>query len=159
MWVLGEEATPIDERFFPILSQQWENLNEFLSVLLIKGTEVFLEFLGFSVNTGNRKISILDSSGIGIGNYCLGLEMMYLYLALVILTPGVSFLRKSFFVPIGLFVIQFANIVRMGLLAILVVKNPDWADFNHYFGFRVVVFLLILLMYKWMLSGMSKNVD
>lgn len=156
MWVLGEQSTPIDERIFPALSYYWEMLNAFMADVLVQLTSRFLELLGYSATPTIRNIAILDSSGVGVGNYCLGMEMMYLYLSLIILTPSISLARKLVFIVGGLLLIQFVNIVRMSVLAVLVVQNSAWTDFNHYFTFRLVVFIIILLLYKAMLSMFRK---
>lgn len=152
MWVLGEQSTSIEERVFPMISFYWERLNSFMANILVALTSAFLETLGYAVTHSNRNIAILDSSGVGVGNYCLGLEMMYLYLSLIFFTPSIPLIRKLIFFIGGLLLIQLVNVMRMGVLAILVAHNSSWTDFNHYFTFRLVVFGVILLLYTSMLG-------
>lgn len=149
--VLGEEAQPIDDRYWPWLSTQWEAFNTIIKNNLIFFSREFLEWLNYDVISSGSMVKVRGYGGVDIGNYCLALELVVLFIALVVSYPA-PVKHKLWFVPVGVMAIHAINVVRVVSLNMLTIYAPDYADFNHHFTFRVVVFVFILVMYYWFLK-------
>lgn len=153
---LGEEAQPIDERYWPWLSLQWERFNDLIKSNLIFFSREFLELFNYDVITSGSMVKVRGYGGVDIGNYCLALELVILFIALVVSYPA-PLKHKLWFVPFGVLAIHGINIVRVVTLNMMTIYSPEYADFNHHFTFRVVVFLFILIMYYWFLKRFANR--
>lgn len=146
--LIGPEAQPINERTIPWLSSAFEGFNDVLKTSLAQGSAMFIELFGYEpVIIGNNMVKIQGSSGVEIGNYCLALELMVLYITLVATYPAPAKL-KLWVIASGLVLIHLINMLRIALLNLMTVHLPEYADFNHHFTFRIVVFLFILVIYN-----------
>lgn len=150
--IAGAEAQPISERVWPALSIVWEGFNDMLKENLVFFSREVLGLLGYDVEQqGTNIVKVVGYGGVGIGNYCLAVELFVLFVALVASYPG-SFITKAWFIPLGLLSIHFINVIRVISLNLLTVYAPEYADFNHHFTFRVIVFVYILFLYQLFLK-------
>lgn len=150
--IAGAEAQPMSERVWPALSRVWEGFNDLLKMNLVFFSKETLTLLGYDVEVvGNNIVKVVGYGGVGIGNYCLAVELFVLFIALVASYPA-PFITKAWFIPLGVLSIHFLNVVRVIALNLLTVYAPEYADFNHHFTFRAIVFVYILLLYNWFLK-------
>lgn len=146
---MGQEAQPMGDRLWPAASMLWEQFNDLLKVNLVFFSRVILTAMGYEVAVlGNDVVKVVGYGGVGIGNYCLALELFILFIALVASYPA-SWKHKLWFIPAGVLSIHALNAVRVISLNLLTVYYPQYADFNHHFTFRIVVFIYILLLYAY----------
>lgn len=146
--LIGPEAQPINERMIPWLSAAFEGFNDILKTSLAQGSALFIKLFGYQpVIIGNNMVKIQGSSGVEIGNYCLALELMVLYTTLVATYPAPAKL-KVWVISGGLILIHLVNMLRVSLLNLMTVHLPEYADFNHHFTFRIIVFVFILAIYS-----------
>lgn len=146
--IVGPEAQPISERMIPWLSAAFEGFNDILKTSLAQGSAKMIELFGYQPEiVGNNIVKIQGSSGVEIGNYCLALELMVLYVTLVGTYPAPLKL-KLWVISSGLVLIHLVNMLRVALLNLMTVHLPEYADFNHHFTFRIVVFIFILAIYS-----------
>lgn len=144
---MGQEAQPIEDRWLPAVSRVWEGFNDLLKINLVFFSRLILEFMGYEVVVlGNDVVKVAGYGGVGIGNYCLALELFVLFIGLVASYPG-SAKVKLWFIPMGVLLIHLINVVRVIGLNLMTVYLPEYADFNHHFTFRFLVFILILALY------------
>lgn len=145
--LIGQQSEPNDQLAWPWLTEQWRAFNDrFMYVLTALSRQVIL-LLGYDLVTVDYNfIKIQGYSGVVVGHYCLALELMVLYIALIVSYPQRVW-KKIRYVAVGLLAIQAINILRIVGLLLLTVYAPDYVDFNHHFTFRVVVFAFILWMY------------
>lgn len=146
--LIGPEAQPINERTIPWLSAAFEGFNDILKTSLAQSSAWLISLLGYEpVIIGNNMVKIQGSSGVEIGNYCLALELMVLYITLVATYPAPLKLKLGVILG-GLIMIHLINVLRVALLNLMTVHLPQYADFNHHFTFRILVFLFILVIYN-----------
>lgn len=146
--VVGAEAQPMSERIWPALSQIWEGFNDILKENLVFFSRWVLGLMGYDVEQmGNNIVKVVGYGGVGIGNYCLAVELFVLFFALVASYPSAT-KTKLWFIPLGLLSIHLLNVVRVIALNLLTVYAPQYADFNHHVTFRVIVFVYILFLYN-----------
>ena len=155
--VIGPEAQPINERMVPWLSKAYEAFTYVLKVSLAEGSAWLIGLFGYEpVLIGYNMVKIQGSSGVEIGNYCLAVELMVLFVALVVTYPAPLKL-KLLVVGGGLVLIHIINMLRVALLNLMTVHLPEYVDFNHHFTFRIVVFVFILAVYAQFVKYAAKS--
>lgn len=113
----------------------------------------FLDKLGFKTFMGTnptiRTIGIDGTHGLWIGDPCNGITLFALFVFFIIAFPG-SWKHKLWFIPAGITVIHAMNIIRITVLCIIVLKHPQWLEFNHTYLFQVLMYgVVFLLWYIW----------
>ena len=125
-----------------------DTLNHYANLLLI-GSKFITELFGFEVVTYGKTIKIIDgfkASGIYLDRGCMGRNIMLGYTALIAVFPGKLY-HKLWYIPMGLTVITFVNVLRISGLAITAYCCPQYSDINHYFVFKVVAWIVIFVLW------------
>jgi exosortase/archaeosortase family protein len=78
----------------------------------------------------------------GIWDICNGLDLMFIYSAVIILLPNILG-RKVAFLILGNILLVFANILRIVSLYFIFRIRPDLFDFSHHYLFTLVMYVLI----------------
>ena len=136
--------------------------NQSLDLLVVQNTidfsVFFLEIFGYILSQPEtRLLKIEGTGGLFIGDSCNGIPLFALFAIFIIAFPG-PWKKKLFFIPAGIFLIHFANIIRIIALAHLQVKSDELVRFNHTYTFTILMYAFIFGM--WMLwvkkySGIS----
>lgn len=140
-----------------------EGLNEFARFLLW-ASEGFVELFGFEAITFGKTIEIVENftnKGIYLDRGCMGRNVMLSFAAVIFIFPG-HWKNKLWYIPMGLAVITFVNIIRISAMAYIGLRYPQHLDFNHYVVFRAVAWGAIFLMWViWFnrFSGLSKRIQ
>lgn len=146
--MVGPEAQPLAERPVPAVAAAYEAFSNLLKTNLAEGSAWFIRLFGYEpIVYGNNMVKIQGSSGVEIGNYCLAIELMVLFVALVATYPAPLKLKLPIIIG-GVLLIHTVNMLRVAALNLLTVHYPAYADFNHHFTFRILVFLFILFIYE-----------
>ena len=101
---------------------------------------------GLLVTQPGSQIVLNQDKVMNIANSCNALQLMVLYIGFIICIPA-KLARKLYYIPIGVFCIDIANITRTTALAILKVKYAVYFDFAHHYIFTMVVYSAIILMW------------
>jgi exosortase/archaeosortase family protein len=91
-----------------------------------------------------------------IWDVCNGIDLMYIYIAIIILLPF-SAKRKLFFSLAGILAIILANIVRITSLYYIYVHFRTAFDFSHHYVFTILMYLLIF--YGWLLFTKKQHLN
>lgn len=156
IWVLGEEKIPLDQRMFPALSAVWEAMNMAMVTFLLDLSRWILETLGYTSVVTGRSIWINQVHAIGVGNYCLGIQLMY-YNTLLILITRASVKKKWIAIGFGIFITHFLNVIRISSMALIALYAPQWLAFAHDHVFNVMVFGTMIGFYYVYLVRTSQN--
>ena len=101
--------------------------------------------IGYDINTINNTLYFPNNGYIAVEGACSGLKQMYQWITLMLLFPG-PWKHKIWFIPSGLIVIHFQNILRIIILSIVLMHWPAYWDFIHLWILRpfyyVVMFVL-----------------
>ena len=89
--------------------------------------------------------------GVSVGNYCLAIQLMVLYVALVV-SLRTHLHVKLISIPLGLFVIQTINVLRITTIALVLVYRPQYANMFHDYMFNYLTLGIIIAMYYHVLS-------
>ena len=107
-----------------------------------------LTFFRFNLNLDYHTLSIIDSSvTVFVGSGCNGLELFALFTGFIIAFKG-SWMKKLWFIPVGILIIHFFNILRVISLVLVARFSPLWLDFNHKYTFTIILYCLTFLL--WM---------
>jgi exosortase family protein XrtF len=126
-----------------------EKLDLFVIDITVAASKWLLELFGYLVFTGSdRLIGVDGTSGLWIGDNCNGIALFAQFAGFIIAYPG-NWIKKLFFIPLGIIIIELLNILRVVGLAILDTYSRTWTEFNHTYTFSIVIYGVIFLL--WML--------
>ncbi|BDS09471.1 archaeosortase/exosortase family protein [Aureispira anguillae] len=137
---------------FPNLMAGYRAFSLFIIKGILQHTAWVLELLGYSteMELGERIIKIVGTTGVSVGEPCIGFGVMAIFFALIISYPGLL-RKKIWFLPLGLSLIYTMNIIRIAVLAIMVKIDPTIWELNHKFIFKIIIYSVILLLWRqWM---------
>lgn len=141
--ILGEQKVPLNERIFPAVSGIWENFNTMLAGWLMEASKVILANQDYSPLINRRTIWLHPVPGVTIGNYCLGVQLMYYFILVIVITP-MSFAKKSLGILIGIGLVWILNILRIVGLLLLSYHAPQHLYIAHDHIFNIAVFAVLL---------------
>lgn len=153
--VLGEESTPIETLMFPQLTEAWRAFNLNLVYFLLDISRDLLWSLDYLVYTEHRSIWIENVPGVGVGNYCLGLQLIY-YIVCLILISSMSFFMKMLGIGLSVVITFLLNIGRISVLTLISYHLPDYLFLAHDHIFNIIVFGTLIAMY-WGLMKFEKS--
>ncbi len=125
-----------------------DGLNLFAKLLLFL-SEQFTELFGYEVVTYGKTIRIIDdfrASGIHLDRGCMGRNVLIGYAGLILATPGM-FYKKLWYIPMGMTILTFINVLRISGLAITAYCCPQYSDVNHYFIFKTFAWAAIFILW------------
>ncbi len=152
IWFIGEESVPLNQRYSPLLSGWWEQLNDLLRIVILVPSELLLNILGYQTELVNDYVlRVQGYGGIALGNYCLGFQLMYYYVMLMVIS-GITVKKKIFGIITGLFIVQVLNIFRVAGLNLIDVHAKHLMWISHDYIFNFIVFGILLLFYYKLLK-------
>jgi len=115
-----------------------------------------LQIFGYKVSVFhyiNNCLSLLDineSALVCVGTGCSGVELFLIFAVFIFLFKGIS-RNWLWFIPVGIVLISFLNILRIIGLSFISLYAPDYLEFNHKYTFTIIVYgFLIGLWLYWM---------
>ena len=136
-------------------------LNNSLTRSVVIGTQIGLEAIGYNVSrefsykegeiNNLRGILSIDSEPVVlVADACNGLELFALFAGFLLCFPG-RLKYKLFYIPAGIFILFFLNIIREIALALNYYHFRVSFDFNHKYTFAAIVYLVVFLIWRhWM---------
>ncbi len=115
-------------------------------MVLINSTEWFVQLLGYATYKKGNSLWITGYPGISIGNYCLGMQLMFYHVALMAISP-ISVSRKILYAVAGVLLIQFLNMLRITGLLLISVYKPSLLILSHDYLFMIPIVALTLYFY------------
>ncbi|MCB0478584.1 MAG: archaeosortase/exosortase family protein [Crocinitomicaceae bacterium] len=85
-------------------------------------------------------------TGVWVGTPCNGLKLFALFSIFIIAYPG-KIKHKLWFIPAGIFMIYWINVIRIMLLLKLISVNPELFQFNHNYTFTISVYIVIFILW------------
>ena len=79
------------------------------------------------------------SHGVWIGEPCNGIKIFGLFSIFILSFKG-SVKSKFLFIPFGLSVLHFLNVLRIAVLTYISAVNPYILDFNHNITFQLIIY-------------------
>lgn len=156
-WFLGEESTPIDERIWPWLSSGWEAFNDSMRIVLLNATQMWFDFVGLeSEIINNYRIWVYGYAVLGVGNYCIGIQLWIFFTALIVSYSG-KWYNKLWFSIMGIILINLINIVRLIGVTYAAHYYPEYIQFNHDYVFNGIVYVFTFFMWIWWVNKFAET--
>jgi len=129
-------------------------VNEFLTNSVISGTLVGLKILGHESERQEHFVLIDDEPMVLVADACNGLELFVLYAGFIICFPG-RIKYKLFFIPIGIILIYFVNVLREIILALNYKFLRDTFEFNHKYTYVLIVYVFVFILWRIWIKNYS----
>lgn len=141
------------------LYEWWIHPMEWVDNAVIGNTlnlsQKILGWMGYVTETsGNRIMGIKGTPGLFIGDSCNGISLFALYSIFIIAFPG-KIISKIIFIPAGILVIHFLNVLRVVVLAIVETYSYEWTEFNHTYTFTLIIYGFIFMMWLFWINKFS----
>jgi exosortase/archaeosortase family protein len=146
LYVLIGAPSPMEERIYPPLSMWWEAWNDQLAHFILQQGTSLLQFLGYEAYTTGRNAWIEGSGGIWMGNYCIGIQLMYYYVMLLLVSP-IRTPAKLLGMVVGIVVTFLLNITRVAGLCMISLHAPRYMFIAHDHVFNIIVFGTLIGIY------------
>ena len=138
-------------KFNILLSQDHSiDLLNSISIILANQSNFLLNIFGYEtlleVHNNMVVTKIIGNEfdhGVWIGEPCNGVKIFGVFSIFIIAFPG-NIKNKLWYIPLGILIIHFINVIRIAILTIISSKNPSILDFNHNITFQVIVYSIIL---------------
>ncbi|MFN7406928.1 MAG: exosortase family protein XrtF [Cyclobacteriaceae bacterium] len=89
-----------------------------------------------------------EDTKLNVYEGCNGLNVAIVFLAFVFAFGGCA-KRMGWFIPLGIFLIHLANLLRLILLFEVVVRFPDYFYYVHKYAFTASLYLGVLVLWWW----------
>lgn len=142
------------------------DIKKSISILLAKQSNYFLSILGYQPKIeiySDMVVTLIQDTkynhGVWIGEPCNGLKLFGVFSIFIIAFPG-NLKTKLWYIPLGIIILHFINVIRIAILTIIQAYNPLLLNFNHNVTFQVIIYSFIfLLWYLWTkkFSSLSKK--
>lgn len=149
-----------------ILYEIWLHPQGKMDLLLIDNliflSSGILELLGFRLieqplyNEAIRTMGIDGSHGVWIGDPCNGLTLFALFTGFIIAYPG-PLIRKLIYIPIGIIIIHFMNVLRIVSLSVITLYAPEYLEINHTYTFTILVYTCVFILWIIWTNKFSKT--
>ncbi len=152
VWLLGEEKVHIEDRIIPWLSNGWEIFNSWIRVVLLYASKFVFDAMGYNSEIiNNYRLYVHEMAYVGVGNYCLGIQLWLFFVTLICSYPG-NWKRKMIISFIGVMLINVLNVLRIVLLVFAVKHYPENIQFNHDYVFNISVYILTFLIWRYIIK-------
>ncbi len=120
---------------------------------IISLCRVILEALNYktfaSKDVNDFQVFGIDgSAGVWIGAPCNGITLMFLFALFVVAYPGKA-KTKFWFVPLGVAIVFFINIIRIVSLSLIAFYKVEYLNFNHTYTFTFLAYTTVFAL--WMI--------
>lgn len=124
----------------------WNSINDWMAEIYVNHSAYFLKnWLGYSLNTTPRNLLIEGTNGIYIGDHCLGISAIFIFIGIILVLEG-RLIHKIWFSVAGVFAIYCMNLFRAITLGIMQKNEMDaFFHFNHSYTYLLLIYGLIFL--------------
>lgn len=101
-------------------------------------------------------IRFATGSSIIIVWSCTAIKQAFIWM-IIMLTARGSWLKKLWFIPLGLVCTYLFNFLRITLIAMASEHHPEWFDFLHGFLFKYLFYGMYFGLWLWWIHGLNKK--
>jgi exosortase family protein XrtF len=138
----------------------YNNQADWATNLVTNQTSYILNVLGEQTDTqpevGEPTVFVLRESRIVLSVFegCNGINVMIVFVAFLFAYRG-SWRSLAWFLPLGLFLIQVANLVRVVLLFYIAEYWQHYFYYVHKYLFTAVIYLVVFALWWWWMARVS----
>jgi exosortase family protein XrtF len=101
-------------------------------------------------------LGIDGSNGVWVGSNCNAITLFSLFSVFIFAYPGAQ-KNKIWFIPVGILVIHFLNLLRVTALVVIDKFAPNYLDFNHTYTFTFLIYAVIFSLWMIWVNKFSKH--
>jgi exosortase/archaeosortase family protein len=150
-------------RFWAISLQYWPiqaSMNELHQMMTgwILNQTIWVDryILNISMNITGQTITFDNGSWISINESCAGDKQILQFALLILVYPGI-WKRKLWYIPLGMVIIHLTNILRIVLLSIVSINNPEYWHIAHNTVLRAMFYVVILALWIIWVERINKK--
>lgn len=98
------------------------------------------------IKSEGQKFIFENKDSIDILFPCTGVQPMLQFALLILLYPG-PWKHKTWYIPVGMFIIHLTNVFRIIGLGIVMAKWPQHWYYAHDYPFRVIIYVVIFILW------------
>ena len=141
-----------------LIDTNFDFLTEFSKLLTLQSNLILSNFnfeTSIEIQGDMVVAKILDypySHGVWIGEPCNGIKIFGLFSIFILSFRG-GVKQKLLFIPLGVIVLHFLNVLRIAVLTYISAVNPYILNFNHNITFQLIIYAAMLgLWYLWIIK-------
>ncbi|MDY0103784.1 MAG: archaeosortase/exosortase family protein [Lentimicrobium sp.] len=120
------------------------------AILFDQSVWVVQHLFGMDITTQGQNILFVTSEGttgyVGVEPGCTSLKQWVHWIVLMLLFPG-PWKHKLWYIPMGVVVIHFVNLIRITGLVVTTTAWPQSFEFFHNYIFKTFFYFMIFLMW------------
>jgi exosortase/archaeosortase family protein len=136
--------------FYPFRSQVSQLFDFASSILFNQSVWIVENVFHLNYKLEGNNILILSQSGqwgfVGVSPDCTSLKQWMHWVFLMLIFPG-PWKHKLWYIPVGIIVIHFTNIIRIVGLCLVLVPWPQHFHFFHDYFFKTLFYFMIFMMW------------
>ncbi len=129
--------------YAPVQPLMQDLQNALTSVVFHQSAWVNEHLLNLSFRVSGQTMTFANDSWITINNSCAGDKQILQFMLLLLIYPG-PWRRKLWYIPLGMVIIHFTNVLRIVLLSLVSVYRPEWWHTAHDTVLRAMFYVVIL---------------
>jgi exosortase/archaeosortase family protein len=143
--ITGDEANQCSNHVY-LLGFDVSSPFDVMADNVARNTLTILNAFGMDVTLNNENV-LRHTTGYGVRIIwaCSGLKQMYIFFCIALFSRG-KWASKLVFIPFGLLLVYYTNVIRIVITAAITKYHHDWFPFLHdyvtKYGFYIVIFLI-----------------
>lgn len=130
-----------------------------MNTLVAKGGHWFVGLFGYNSCIEGTSICVNIVSTVHISSGCNGFEIFSIFAGFIIIFDG-KWWQKLLYIVVGVSLLYFTNIVRVGLLAIDFHENLKLFHFNHKYTYLIAMYAMVFSLWLvWLTKFSRKNYE
>src|SRR6056297_1433936 len=132
------------------------NLSEHLGLILANATNFLISSAGYSTTLQENAIWFAQNNGVYFAFGCLGFREIIWFSVFMLIVPG-KWKHKTWYIPLGIIIIEISNILRSSVIAITNYHNPNSSEIIHVQGTVWFIYGTVLALWLFWLQAVEKN--
>jgi exosortase/archaeosortase family protein len=145
--------------YWPIRAWMNELQQSLTGWVFVQSLWVDQHILSIPVMVSGQTLNFDNGSWISINGSCAGDKQILQFMLLLLIYPG-PWKHKLWYIPMGMVIIHFTNVLRIVLLSLVSISKPEWWHLAHNTVLRGMFYVVILALWiVWIefISAPSKD--
>jgi len=142
----------------PAVKTLYEEIIFHLTNILLASSKFILTLSDYNIQVYGKLIILDNYKSLLLDRGCLGRNLMATFAGFVLAYPA-PFKQKLIFIPLGLFIINVSNVLRIIGLVFTLKYYPQYVDINHHLIFKVFIYIIVFAMWAMWISHLNKHIN
>jgi exosortase/archaeosortase family protein len=144
--------------YFPVRTLMVVTADFFNGMVFNQSTWVVTHILHIKLTTIGTILVCENGAGLSIVGSCSGIKQIMQFAILMLVFPG-PWKHKSWFIPLGMIIVHFTNVLRIILLTIVADNWPTKINYAHDNWLRFMFYVVIFILWMIWVEKISFNKD